>query len=224
MSEFQDPVYGVGGPQYLDEEQSALCAEGISPSAMTGILLWLVRYHMSAADRIVQPSLRPLVWTSSDGRQTAPTSPILIEPASLLKMDMIQARPAVTVARKSWALQDLGMFGSAYQGTDEGLDGQRFEREVTGAHEVRVISKNCAEAEDLAWEIVGQLEGFSVRVAVDMELTRLRVASVPEAQPLKESEKHWVVPLAVGYVFNRAWVVRPVGNEFAKVTVGVEEE
>ena len=221
MSDIQEPVYGQVRPQVLYAEPSALCAEGLSPSSVTGIILWQVRYHFSEASRIVRPVLRPLVWASGDGISTAATSPIVIEPSVKWKADLVQVRPGVFVRRRAWKLEHLGMFGSVYQNTS--TDIKKVERQVAGGHVIYCISKNPAEAEELAWEIIGQLEGFSVNVSADMNMVTFRVSELPEPAPLEESDKHWVVPVGVTYAFNRAWHVQEIGVPFSKVTIGVQE-
>lgn len=221
MSDIQDPVYGQVRPQVLDQEPSALCAEGLSPSSVTGIVLWQIRYHFSEASRIVRPILKSLVWQCGDGVSTAPGSPIVIEPSVKWKADLVQARPGVFVRRRAWKLEHLGMFGSVYQNTAPDI--KKVERQVAGGHVVYCISKNPAEAEELAWEIIGQLDGFSVNVSADMNMVTFRVSELPEPAPLEESDKHWVVPVGVTYAFNRAWHVQQVGVPFSKVTIGVEE-
>lgn len=222
MPDPQQPVYGAS-PQVLDPVPSALCAEGLSPASVTGAILWLIRYHFSAASNIVSPALRSLLWQGyPDGRSdTLPDSALVVEPATKWKADLVQARPGVFVRRRVWKLDHLGMFGSAYQQDFDGA--QKIERQVSGAHVVYCISRNPGEAEELAWEITGQLEGFSVNVAVDMNMVTFRIAEVPEPAPLEESDKHWVVPVGVTYVFNRAWLVHQASVPLSKFTIGVQE-
>ena len=73
------------------------------------------------------------------------------------KADLVQARPGVFVRRRVWKPRSPGMFGSAYQQDFDGA--QKIERQVSGAHVVYCIT-GTPEAEELAWEITGQLEGF----------------------------------------------------------------
>ena len=220
MSEIPSPVPGIGQLN-LDPAFSALCAEGNSPGSVKGILLWLVRYHFSVAGRICALSLKSRVWTTDDDIVSAASSAIAIEPTSMWKADSVQQRPGVFVGRNTWKLSHLGMFGSAMQGgsTDDNV----FERQVAGAHTLFCVSKQEAEADALAWEIVGQLEGFSVKVGIDMDMMTFRITDMPPPAPLAESDKHWVVPITAEYAFNRAWQVHQSSLPFSKVTIGIQE-
>ena len=154
---------------------------------------------------------------------TVADSKLLVEPASKWKVDSVQQRPGVFIRRQPWDLSHLGMFGSVYQGSDD-PDRDRVEREVTGSHTIFCVSKTASEAEALAWEIVGQIEGFSTKISTDMELSTLRVVGVQDAAPLAESETHWVVPVNVGYAFHRSWYTQQVAKHLSGFHVSIQEE
>lgn len=186
------------------------------------MLLWIIRYHFSESQRIVDKSLKSRVWTTDDGLTSAPGGAITIEPAYRWKLDNVQQRPGVFIRRQVWELKHLGMFGSAIQNNNlHNLSGDiQYEREVSGSHIVFCVSKLPAEADALAWEITSQLEGFSVNIGQDMNLVTLRVTQISDPVPLEESEKHWTTPVVVSYIFNRSWAVSSNTLPVMKFKVG----
>jgi len=223
MTEIQDPVYDTVSEQVLDPQYSGLCGEGIiSPNAMTGAVLWLLRYHFSDKTRIVDDIVKRRVWTTDDDRTSAPDSKIVIEPSYRWDLDAIQVRPGIFVRRNQWGLQHLGMFGSRIVFNPD-TDREIYTREVQGSHTIFSVSKLPAEAEAIAWELIGQLEGFSVNIGRDMGLVTLRVSEMQDLKPLQESEKHWTVPVVLSYIFDRSWNVHQRAEKFSKVTIGVQE-
>jgi hypothetical protein len=196
-------------PYNLDKEISSLCATGLRPHILTGVLVRLLTSHFSRERGIQDPQLKSYIW-KADPRE----SRILIEPVWRWLTLGSQMRPALVVKRNALQPRQLAL-GDGQSVIGDGIDETRMpvneetvsQVAVVGSHTMFAIATVPAQAELLATEVYVRLIQYQQAIQREFLFSRFRVAEVGPLAKLEESSESFVVPVTVAYSFIDAWSV-----------------
>lgn len=193
-------------PYNVDQEVSSLCATGLRPQILTGVLLRLLTEHFSDGRRIQEPQLKGYIWNSDPG-----ISRISIMPVWHWLTRGAQKRPALLIKRNALQPRTLGLgdglalisetHAAAVPNDSPGL----AQVAVDGSHTVFALSSAAAEAELLSTEVFCRLLQYQQIIQDEFSFQRFRVAEVGPLHKLEEHSETFVVPVNLAYAYIDAW-------------------
>ena len=209
-------------PYLVQDIVSSLCSTGHTPYILTGEILRLCIHQWSDPETNVwNPKLKAegLQWDSSPAQ-----TQILIEPVWKYSVQAIQRRPAIYVKRNNMKMQRRGVSdGGLTVDRDDVLNSQhKYAMQVVGSHSLFCVGSTGGEAESIASEVWRHQLHFSPLIRKDLKLHDYTVAELGTISKLEESHEHFVVPIAITWVFFEAWVLTKEGPPLKTVRLNME--
>jgi hypothetical protein len=162
--------------------------------------------HFSSADELRSEDLKQFIW------KPGADSGILIESVYRWRGDLVEKRPAILVKRNAYRQRRLGMQDEVMGvGTDETLfENERGAHSLytvnwMGSHTIFCIHGTGASCEILASEVVDELTVFTPAIRQQLMLQDFQVSEVGEISELEEATENYVIPITVGWVYNKTW-------------------
>jgi hypothetical protein len=203
-------------------ETDSLCENGWQPLYLTGLLRDILIRHFSAADNLRAEDLKQFIW------KEGADSGILIESVYRWRSDLVGKRPALLVKRNAYRQRRLGI-NDEVMGV--GLDETLYENERgahslytvhwVGSHTIFCIHGTGASCEILASEVVDQFTVFSPAIRQTLELDEFQVTEVGEISELEEATENYVIPVTVGWVYNKTWQLQLESLPLRKVVQNI---
>jgi len=209
-------------PFMVEDIISSLCSTGHTPYILTGEILRLCIQQWSDPERNVwnhKLKAEGLQWASS------PTeTQILIEPVWKYSVQAIQKRPAIYVKRNNMRMQRRGIAdgGLAVIREDVFKSRHRYSVQVVGSHSLFCVGSTGGEAEAIASEVWRHQLQFSPLIRRDLKLHDYLVAELGTINKLEESHEHFVVPIAITWVFYETWFLTKEGPPLKTVELNME--
>lgn len=186
----------------------------VYPPMVADMLVRLLRVYFSDHENITSPYVAGLIqkhggWRApAENERGGPAQQgIVVEDSTVFKPKLVEARPGIFV-------RDLG-----YQYTAIGIRDQYEESLETGAtsHEalwpgnvaVMCVAQLGNEVRHLGWTVASYLTEIATLFTTQSTLNHFRVGQAGEPRPLKESENHFAVPVAVNYTADHQWTLNP---------------
>ena len=190
-------------------EPDSLCENGWQPLLLTGLFRDMLIRHFSDPKELRSEDLRQFIW------KPGADSGILIESAYRWRGDLVEKRPAILVKRNAYRQRRLGirdeMIGA---GTDSALfKNERGAHTIhtvnwMGSHTIFCIHGTGASCEILASEVVDELTVFTPAIRQQLLLEDFQVTEVGEISELEEATENYVIPITVGWVYNKTWQLK----------------
>lgn len=192
----------------IDKEVSSLCATGLKPQILTGILLRLLTRHFSTPKGIQEPQLKSYIWNPDPA-----ASKILIVPVWQWNTRAVQKRPALVLKRNSLEPRTLGLGDGqavipALSDVNVPADAPAgCQVAMSGSHTIFALSEQPVEAELLSTEVFMRLMQYQQAIQDEFGFNRFRVAEVGPVARLEESSETFAVPVSVGYAYVESWQI-----------------
>jgi len=190
-------------------EPDSLCENGWQPLYLTGLFRDMLIRHFSSADNLRSPDLSQFVW--KDGSDSG----ILIESVYRWRGDLVEKRPAILIKRNAYRQRRLGLQDRLIgAGTNEALYPnergayENYTVNWVGSHTIFCIHGSGASCEILASEVVDELTVFTPAIRQQLSLEDFQVTEVGEISELEEASENYVIPVSVGWVYNKTWALK----------------
>ena len=184
----------------------SLCENGWQPLLLTGLFRDMFIRHFSAEDSIRANDLKQFIWKEDA------SSGIVIESVYRWRGDLVEKRPAILVKRNAYRQSRLGI-NDAVMGA--GTSGSLYKNERgaihlhtvnwVGSHTIFCIHGTGASCEILASEVVDELTMFAPPIRQQLLLMDFQVTEVGAISELEEASENYVIPVTVGWVYNKTW-------------------
>ncbi len=210
-------------PYNVDDEVSSLCATGLVPQQLTGIIMKLVTRKFSDANTIQHPLLKKYIW-----RPDVTQSQLFVAPNYRWDPQVAQQRPAVIIQRNSLqpvsiALGDSGTPTSAAD--PEYIPGARqMACSMQGSHTVFCMAPAPAQAEILSTELYVSLLHYNQMIRSELNMNRFRVMEIGNISRIEESDDHFAVPISVVYSWIESWQVVEESPALRRAMVSIDVE
>lgn len=203
------------GPAFYGTPFSSFCSLLGHPQIMTGLFVDILQRHFADPSTIEFPDLQELVWQADERTH------ILIETAYRWRPELTQKRPAVIVKRNAYSKIRKGI-GDRRQGppVDEVGD-PHYVTYWSGSHTLFCMGSGGAIAELVATEVEKELEGFAPVLRQVLGLMRIEVMQTGPVSILEEAQENFVVPVTVGYIYERRWAIREQAPRLANVSLSL---
>lgn len=208
-------------PENRVPKVSSLCAYGMRPHVMTGLLRQLLIGHFKDPENIEEPRLRRQLqelneWKPSDAEIDEPNiSRILIESITRWNPSKTDNRPAVLIKRNGWKWLRQGIGDTV--GDNVYTGSTTYAGFWEGSHTIYCMSQNGAETEFLATEVVKFLVGFAPLIREQMDLHKFFVSEVGGIGEIQEVIQGYAVPVNVAYVAEEAWLLQPYAPRLKRI-------
>jgi hypothetical protein len=190
-------------------EPDSLCENGWQPLLLTGLFRDMLIRHFSDPKELRSEDLRQFIW------KPGADSGILIESAYRWRGDLVEKRPAILVKRNAYRQRRLGIRDEIIgAGTDSALfKNERGAHTIhtvnwMGSHTIFCIHGTGASCEILASEVVDELTVFTPAIRQQLLLEDFQVTEVGEISELEEATENYVIPITVGWVYNKTWQLK----------------
>jgi hypothetical protein len=200
----------------------SLCENGWQPLYLTGLFRDILIRHFSNADNLRSTDLSQFIW--KDGSDSG----ILIESVYRWRGDLVEKRPAILIKRNAYRQRRLGIKDEVMGvGVSDAL--YKNERGATslhtvnwvGSHTIFCIHGTGASCEILASEVVDELTVFSPAIRQQLSLEDFQLTEVGEINELEEASENYVIPVTVGWVYNKTWELKLQSLPLRKVALDV---
>ena len=198
----KDPAH-TQSPYY---EPDSLCENGWQPLLLTGMFRDMLIRHFSTKESIRANDLKQFIWKEDA------SSGIVIESVYRWRGDLVEKRPAILVKRNAYRQSRLGINDSII---GVGASGSLYKNERgaihlhtvnwVGSHTIFCIHGTGASCEILASEVVDELTMFSPAIRQQLLLMDFQVTEVGAISELEEASENYVIPVTVGWVYNKTW-------------------
>ena len=173
---------------------------------MTGLFRDMFIRHFSTEDSIRANDLKQFIWKEDA------SSGIVIESVYRWRGDLVEKRPAILVKRNAYRQSRLGI-NDAVMGAGISDDLYKNERGAihlhtvnwVGSHTIFCIHGTGASCEILASEVVDELTMFAPPIRQQLLLMDFQVTEVGAISELEEASENYVIPVTVGWVYNKTW-------------------
>jgi hypothetical protein len=173
---------------------------------MTGLFRDMLIRHFSAEGQLHNEDLKQFIW------KEGADSGILIESVYRWRGDLVEKRPAILIKRNAYRQRRLGINDEIIgAGTDSALfKNERGAHSLytvhwVGSHTIFCIHGTGASCEILASEVVDELTMFAPPIRQQLSLDEFQVTEVGEISELEEATENYVIPVTVGWVYNKTW-------------------
>lgn len=215
---FQFPEPTWGQPQLAVEPGSSLCASGITPFILTGILVRLLQYHFSDPDNIVRESLHYLRWyrectddiVDDEGKSL---QRLYINVSYQLDLANAEQRPGIFVKREPVQTRRI----SVEQGDSVtthikqsvgSFQGKIYQKILNGAFSLVCVAESGAEADLLGEEVFDRMLYFAPKIEEDIRIGQFEVQSLSD---VKETEgganKAYYSVVRIRWASHRRWAI-----------------
>ncbi len=212
-----DPAAATIVQRHNLQDIRPLCAAGISPAIVTGVIMRLLASHFSQPGLIMTENLRQYVY-STDGQASkiriAPNTRFDPKAAGLFPA-LIVKRGDLTSVRKAMGDQ----LGSTKAENDAGLSS--YVRFHQGSHQVFVLSEADGEAEDLALEVFDLLTFMSPVLTDLLPFHSFEVTALGGLGVLDAMGNRIGVPITVQYTYEYAWSVQPIAPRLKTISTQI---
>jgi hypothetical protein len=214
---------GASGTQSPYFEPDSLCENGWQPLLLTGLFRDMFIRHFSAEESIRANDLKQFVWKDDA------SSGILIESVYRWRGDLVEKRPAILVKRNAYRQTRLGINDNVM---GMGTSGALYENERgaislhtvnwVGSHTIFCIHGTGASCEILATEVVDELTMFTPAIRQYLSLMDFQVTEVGAISELEEASENYVIPVTVGWVYNKTWELKQDSLPLREVVINLE--
>lgn len=188
---------------------SSLCSLGWHRLTITGLCRSLLIQHFSTPLNIESPDLRSFVWTPDQ------RTGILIEVIHKWVDGLTEKRPAIIIKPNSRRNLRLGI-GNRHAGIDSrGM--QSYSTFWVGSTTLFCLHGTGAGADILATEVEEELTGFGPELIRDLGLMSFSVTEVGAIAEIEESKTGYVVPVTVGWAYERSWTINQETPKLKKI-------
>jgi hypothetical protein len=193
--------------QYVSDHIPTLCSMGPRPFVMTGYFVQWMQAHFAnlanLTDRDLAQTNTQFLWEPGRASELRIASYTDFDPQKLEK------RPAIIIKRNGFKTRGRDGINNRMMGTFPRTGFAHFANNWTGSHTFFCLAGRGAEAEKLAAEVYLELLEYGSEVRRTLNLLRFEVMETGDLAILQEARENFVVPVAVAYSFEHAWVVRP---------------
>ena len=179
-------------------EPDSLCENGWQPLLLTGLFRDMLIRHFSDPKELRSEDLRQFIW------KPGADSGILIESAYRWRGDLVEKRPAILVKRNAYRQRRLGIRDEIIgAGTDSAL----FKNE-RGAHTIHTVNWMGSHTIFCIHGTGASCEILASEVRQQLLLEDFQVTEVGEISELEEATENYVIPITVGWVYNKTWQLK----------------
>ncbi len=195
-----------------------LCAAGLSPSIVTGVIMQLLARHFASPGLIMTENLKQYVFTGDPA-----TNKIRITTNTRFDPKSAGLFPALVIKRGGLKTDRKVMGDRLPVSQDEQDAGvSSYVRFHEGSHQVYVIAESDGEAEDLALECFDYLT-FLSPVMVDLfPFHDFQVASIGPLGVLEAMGNQIGIQIQLDYVYEYAWSVQPIAPRLKTVSTTID--
>lgn len=215
-----DPNQGVASlfppgsvPEDRTQKVPPPCAVPLSQRYVTGVLRQLLIHHFGDPRNVIDSQVRKYL-ESQNWSEDAPTG-IYIEAVSRWRPEMVETRPAVLIKEGAWRWRRLGANNAV--DVDILREVRKFIGLWQGSHTLFCVSRQGAEAQNIAMETARVLQWYSSEIADQFRLQNFTVLQIGALSALKESKENYAVPVVVGYVVEEAWQLQADAPRFQRL-------
>ena len=204
-------------------EPDSLCANGWQPLYLTGLFRDILIRHFSSVDNLRSTDLSQFIW--KDGSDSG----ILIESVYRWRGDLVEKRPAILIKRNAYRQKRLGINDEV---TGVGISDALYKNERgattlhtvnwVGSHTIFCIHGTGASCEILASEVVDELTVFAPAIRQQLSLEDFQLTEVGEINELEEASENYVIPVTVGWVYNKTWELKLESLPLRKVAYNID--
>jgi len=190
-------------------QPDSLCENGWQPLLLTGLFRDMLIRHFASEETIRADDLKQFIWKEDA------TSGIVIESVHRWRGDLVEKRPAILVKRNAYRQTRLGINDEVM---GAGTSGALYPNERgaislhtvnwTGSHTIFCIHGTGASCEILASEVVDELTMFAPAIRQYLSLVDFQVTEVGAINELEEASENYVIPVTVGWVYNKTWELK----------------
>lgn len=213
---YPEPTWGT--PQLAIEPASSLCASGITPFILTGILVRLLQYHFSDPNNIVRESLHYLRWYREcadgivDDSGTA-LQRLYIDVGYQLNLANAEQRPGIFVKREPVTTRRISIeqgdsVTTHIKSRIGSFQGKIFQKILEGAFSLICIGTSGAEADLLGEEVFDRMLYFAPKIEEDIRIGMFTVKSLSEVQELTNgAKKAYYTVVRLEWASHRRWTL-----------------
>lgn len=204
---------------FSDEDQDTYLRQRPSLHLVKAYVLKSLMLHFSRPDLIEFEPLRELKWMPDTANKIQ--SKILITTLGSFNPANMGQRPALVVRKQASRTEPAGAFMGRVQGSlplmgEDGIDATlngtvgdwEYEHMTSSKISIACIHTDEAVAEQLGEEVQGYMAGFAPIIMSFLHLHKFFPYDVTEAQPLEESNTHWMCRVDIDVALNKNITVR----------------
>jgi hypothetical protein len=207
------------------DQVTSVCTTRHSSNILTGIFIRSLRDHFSNPNNLEfnganllglgAIELQNYVYAElPDGQPDLSKTMIQIKAVWEYNSQDIQRRPALYVQRNAQQTRKLAI-GDGFtaapntspDGTVRNIPGRYQTRAILGSHTVFCVGGSGAEAELLGQEVFNHFHMFAQTFRREFRLHQFVATEIQPVSLLDEFDKHFVVPVVLGYVTMPSWRV-----------------
>ena len=215
----KDPA-GTQSPYFSPD---SLCENGWQPLLLTGLFRDMFIRHFATAASIRADDLKQFIWKKDA------TSGIVIESVYRWRGDLVEKRPAILVKRNAYRQTRLGINDTVI---GAGASGDLYKNERgaihlhtvnwVGSHTIFCIHGTGASCEILASEVVDEMTMFAPVIRQQLSLMDFQVTEVGAISELEEASENYVIPVTVGWVYNKTWELKEESLPLREVVINLQ--
>lgn len=205
-------------------ELTEFCTQRPRNLSFTGLFRHWLCLHFADVSNIVDPLFKdpPLLWTASKE-----TTQIVIESVGEFDPTIVEARPAILLARGDWDSQRLGIDDRSMPNWHpEGQPSASTQHAILwiGSHTIWCATRNYGQCERLAGEVADMLMEEAPIVRRVMGFHRLTVAKIGAPGKLKEAREHFAIPITLAYAHIVTWAISPEATRMRTAAMTITGE
>jgi hypothetical protein len=213
---YPEPTWGT--PQLAVEPASSLCASGITPFILTGILVRLLQYHFSDPNNIVRESLQYLRWyrdctdgiVDDDGNSLRR---LYINVGYQLDLANAEQRPGIFVKREDVRTRRISVEKGDSVTTHikqriGAFQGKIYHKILEGAFSLICIAESGAEADLLGEEVFDRMLFFAPMIEDDIRIGQFEVKMLSDVKELEAgANKAYYTVVRIQWASQRRWTI-----------------
>ena len=185
-----------------------------SPHQVVQMVVQWLRQHFADPANILIEEIRNLVW------REGLNSSLPIDAAARFKPQNAMQRPAIYVRRGECAPAERTLGNNSLMGGCSKCGGRNHQVTYTCPIVCFCVGGESAEDELLADEVVSELSGFALDVAIALDgLVRITLPSYGAPVLLPESTETFAVPVTFSVSYRREWRSRSLSTSPARRVV-----
>lgn len=201
-----------------------LCAVGMTPRTMTGLIMRFLKDHFSDPSLILTPNLRQFVYSEKVAESKIRiVKSVIFDPAGSGQY------PALVVKRLELksdrhSMDDRAQSRSADYSTEQMQGISQHSRFITGAHRIFCLADVGGEAEDLAQEVFDFLSFMSPAIRDSLPFHDFAVIGMGEEGALTDTASQVGIAVDVRYVYEYAWTLQALAPRLKAFTLNTSPQ
>ena len=213
---YPEPTWGT--PQLAVEPASSLCASGITPFILTGIIVRLLQYHFSDPNNIVRESLHYLRWYRDCEESIVDDNGyklhrLHVDVSYQLDLARAEQRPGIFVKRENVKTRRIGVEKGDSVTTHikeriGSFQGKIHQKILTGNFSIICLADSGAEADLLGEEVFDRMLFFAPLIEDDIRIGQLQVESLSDVKENNSgANKSYYTVVRLNWATHRRWAI-----------------